>query len=303
MKIRRANIADNEKLLDLEMTLSQGNKISLKFMKKDFFYLNDFFENIYFIVEENDRIIGSIGLGIKYYRYTGQKVKAGYIHSLRIAKEYQKKNIREFIIVHKDFFRMFKEENLDFVYAFIKSDNEKAKNFAVKRHFIPLFTFGINVIPTIKKAKKEIILNIRTIDYRNEQMVIPENFSFLQYNSTIYSVTDYSKYLKIFAEKVPSSLLFLSKIIFGKYTVEQFEKRGRLLSYGILNIVESKSKKEIKEIIKYEKQNFYNKQINVMGLVNRTKYKISNPIVLKNTLFVLFRNQKFTKEQFVSDVF
>ncbi|MCD6577851.1 hypothetical protein J7L48_00055 [bacterium] len=304
MKIRLATSEDNANLLALEETLTQGTIVSVNFLKKDFLFHEHFFNNLYYIAEENDEIIASMAIGIKEYNYKGKDIRGGYIHSLRIKKEYQTKPVREFIVFLHDFFKMVKKKELNFVYGFIKSDNKKACSFAEKRKFIPLETFSINILPTLKAVKLENISeNYKKTNLDITQYMVPKEIQFYKYKSVVFSFQDYSEYLSIKVHKVPKSLLFTAKMVFGKGALRKFEENNRTLSYAVLSIISAGTKNDIKELIGLKKNFCYENNINMLGIVNRSKIKIKFHIGTENTIYMLFRGDHFSKENFIMDIF
>ncbi len=303
MKIRLATSKDNEKLLALESTLTQGSVVSVNFLKKDFLFHDNFFQNYYYIAEENNEIIASMALGIKIYHFKGQKIRGGYVHSLRIKKEYQTKPVREFVNFLYDFFKLIKKESLDFVYGVIKSDNKKAMDFAKKRKFMPLETYSIGLLPTLKSVKlKGLNADFQKVVLDDKYYIVPEIIEHYKYKSVIFSFFDYSPYLSLKVYKIPNSLLLTAKMFFGKDAVNKFEENNRTLSYSLLNIISAENKREVKELIKLKKNFCYENNINILGIINRSAAQTKFHLRTESTVFIYFNTTQFSKEQFLLDI-
>ena len=291
MIIRQAKKEDNQRLIDLENKFFMGEKVSISFIKNDFFYKDKYFKSDYFICEEENRIIFVVAIGEKTFLYNGKKLKGGLVHLLRIEKEFQKKPVREFKQIHLSILKLFKERKFDFIYGIIKSDNYNAALFAKKRGYSLFGSFNLYVFPNYFKKKPispdfDSYLN----SYFEKNIFTPEKPSIVSRDGVLYNEIDFSKYVKIYVKNVPKTLLILSKIFFGRDIIRKFEEKKRRLSYKIIQIINADSTKKLNEFIKYKRWENFQDGIEITAVINRTNFKVSSPIKYKNDIFLKIIN-------------
>ena len=268
-----------------------GEKVSISFIKNDFFYKDKNFKSDYFICEEENRIIFVVAIGEKSFLYNGKKLKGGLVHLLRIEKEFQKKPVREFKQIHLSILKLFKERKFDFIYGIIKSDNYNAALFAKKRGYSLFGSFNLYVFPNYFKKKPispdfDSYLN----SYFEKNIFTPEKPSIVSRDGVLYNEIDFSKYVKIYVKNVPKTLLILSKIFFGRDIIRKFEEKKRRLSYKIIQIINADSTKRLNEFIKYKRWENFQDGIEITAVINRTNFKVSSPIKYKNDIFLKIIN-------------
>lgn len=291
MIIRQAKKEDNQRLIDLENKFFMGEKVSISFIKNDFFYKDKYFKSDYFICEEENRIIFVVAIGEKTFLYNGKKLKGGLVHLLRIEKEFQKKPVREFKQIHLSILKLFKERKFDFIYGIIKSDNYNAALFAKKRGYSLFGSFNLYVFPNYFK-KKPIFSDFDSYlnSYFEKNIFTPEKPSIVSRDGVLYNEIDFSKYVKIYVKNVPKTLLILSKIFFGRDIIRKFEEKKRRLSYKIIQIINADSTKKLNEFIKYKRWENFQDGIEITAVINRTNFKVSSPIKYKNDIFLKIIN-------------
>lgn len=291
MIIRQAKKEDNQRLIDLENKFFMGEKVSISFIKNDFFYKDKYFKSDYFICEEENRIIFVVAIGEKTFLYNGKKLKGGLVHLLRIEKEFQKKPVREFKQIHLSILKLFKERKFDFIYGIIKSDNYNAALFAKKRGYSLFGSFNLYVFPNYFK-KKPIFSDFDSYlnSYFEKNIFTPEKPSIVSRDGVLYNEIDFSKYVKIYVKSVPKTLLILSKIFFGRDIIRKFEEKKRRLSYKIIQIINADSTKKLNEFIKYKRWENFQDGIEITAVINRTNFKVSSPIKYKNDIFLKIIN-------------
>lgn len=291
MIIRQAKKEDNQRLIDLENKIFMGEKVSISFIKNDFFYKDKYFKSDYFICEEENRIIFVVAIGEKTFLYNGKKLKGGLVHLLRIEKEFQKKPVREFKQIHLSILKLFKERKFDFIYGIIKSDNYNAALFAKKRGYSLFGSFNLYVFPNYFK-KKLIFPDFDSYLNSNfeKNIFTPEKPSIVSRDGVLYNEIDFSKYVKIYVKNVPKTLLILSKIFFGRDIIRKFEEKKRRLSYKIIQIINADSTKRLNEFIKYKRWENFQDGIEITAVINRTNFKVSSPIKYKNDIFLKIIN-------------
>ena len=304
MEIRIAGPEDNQALLNLETSSSQGEGIQVSYDKKDFFYHDKYFPSTVFIVEDEGKIIGSVGLGIKKYLSNGTTITGAYVHSLRIHSEYQKRPIREFVEVYRAVMQKMKDEGAAFGYGFIKKDNKAANIFAMKRKYSVYSNFRVHIYPLFIKHPKEIVNDPALLQKVNGMEILPEDAQIHELNGVAYTEMDLSPYYQVRIDKAPGYLIEAVRFTLGSEPIRLWEANDRKLNYRILQILNAPTKRAIKDFIKDQKHISFNMGINLLAVINRTSHKITSLLKYDSNMYLHFYDQstRFAFENMVLDL-
>lgn len=169
-----ATSQDNDKLLEIERESAQEGKIWIVGYREDFFDRLEYFKDGFVILaEENGDVVGCIGIAFDNYLVDSHLKKGIYIFGLRTNPRYRGRVARWLKAVIQELERIFNEENIDFAYASVKSDNVAAMKILKHLGFSNTATLDFYACPVLKIPRDRTV----EIDARPDISTLSELYS------------------------------------------------------------------------------------------------------------------------------
>lgn len=288
MIIREAGPEDNDALIRLESRVSQGNNISIKFLKKDYLFKSRQFEkSLVLVAEDSGEIIGTVGAGIKTVTLNGESVKVASVFDLRLLPEYR-------LQVHKAYLRAIerleswvKEQGAVLSYGFVKADNKKALRTMYARGYKIMSKMSYRIMPVFKEYKlllnnfenpSEKLYKLINSEHKKKDLFftripgadpVPVQNIYIEKESSYAAcrIWDVSEIKKIVITDLPRYLKMLSRIsgcISRFVPLPRFPEIGEEIKYWFaVDVISSgpERKKLLKQIFKKVNNLAYNKGV------------------------------------------
>jgi len=259
VSIRRANLDDNQALLDLEKMCPQGTGLVLLFDRSpDFFRRSQVYDNYtIYVAEEERKIVGTIGSATKEFSLHGEKVNGVYIYDLRVHPNYRGRGIGSDLIQQV----VAEADRSDLAYGVIMEENYPSIALFKKMGFRNIHDFTLFNVPLYQRQKRvtcnvrsmteddvphivnlinsyyrnhDFFSSLNTTDFRNKVKQLPGyGFQKIQVaeveNRTVAcaGLWDYSEIFRISALRVSAKLRLLSYLL---RFINVFKKTVRLPS-------------------------------------------------------------------------
>lgn len=211
MRIRAAAAEDNPKLIAIEQLTPQGGQIQLASERKDYFFRAKKFSDPIFLVAEDEKqgdILGIMGVGPVAVRLKGEIIRGGFVFDWRSNPLAQKGLQRHMLRLWQAAQAEIAQRNLDFVFGYVKEDNERSLGILKK--------YGAKVVETKEfltmpvharfcKRRDDVnrVVFSRSVDQKRDQVVLEQSFG----------------QLDLFPEPTQSGLVPQKKeYLFGQFT-------------------------------------------------------------------------------------